>query len=295
MVHYRIHPEDNKKLRRQDAFLYDDLLEILDTYDLAGIGEGRPADEYALEAGTILPRLKEAKSAEDVTGILHQEFVKFFGLNIAVPASRYQDAGAEIWEAWQRHRRRNPAPIADTRGRWNKSKVELPDGFPEPLLRASLPITSIQRLAWRADDAVKVVEFLTDAGYEISGEVYRLRTSWEAGRSEQCYWSAPNQDLDSWQTTYSRDEQSRIVKHVRYEPQLTWQEQVAASKRETMEYVENFRKRNGEEYCYVLWWTSEEDNERRMSEEEKTVDEIVEGSLIESLRARLWLRKHPHE
>jgi hypothetical protein len=295
MVHYHVSPTDHKRLRQQYRVLYQELLQVLDAYDLAGIGEGRPADEYALEVSTILPRLKEASSAEDVTRILTEEFLKFFGPTPLGTISRFETAGAKVWEAWQRYPQDNAALGGRRRGRWSKNSVHLPEGFPEELFQASIPVSGIQRLAWRADEAIKVVEFLTSRGFAVSGEVYHLRGS-EASRSAlPSWWFPPRRDIYAWQTTYSRDERGSLIKHQRYGPKTTWQQYVCDSKRQSIEYIENFRARNGEEYCYVLTWISEADEKRQTREREKTIDHVVEGSLIESLRARIWLRKHERD
>jgi hypothetical protein len=60
-------------------------------------------DEYEPEVGTILPRLKDARSSDDVRRILHEEFVRWFSPEDAGPENRYEQAAVEVWQAWQRH------------------------------------------------------------------------------------------------------------------------------------------------------------------------------------------------
>jgi hypothetical protein len=165
MVHYHMPQSDHKRLKKGYLGLYDETLRILDASDLAGIGEGRPADEYALEVGTILPRLREALSAEDVSNIVYEEFLKWFGPVGIVSMQRCAEAGAKIWEAWQRYPQVDAALGDKRRGRWNKNSVRHPEGFPDELFQASIPVTGIQMLAWRAEDAIEVVEFLTSHGF----------------------------------------------------------------------------------------------------------------------------------
>lgn len=71
------------------------------------IAIGAPDDEYDPEISTILPRLKEAKSSLDVMRIVHEEFVHWFGDDMAGALSVYEAMSIEIWEAWRRHCRQS--------------------------------------------------------------------------------------------------------------------------------------------------------------------------------------------
>lgn len=87
--------------------LYEEVEEILFRYDPVGINFGENTDEYDPEVGTILPRLKEVCSEADVHGIVHEEFVRWFGASDAGAKDRqpYKDASREIWLAWLRFSR----------------------------------------------------------------------------------------------------------------------------------------------------------------------------------------------
>ncbi len=61
---------------------------------------GAPDDEYDIEVGTILPRLREAHSATDVQRIIHEEFVRWFDSDIAGPEEIYADVAEKIWAVW---------------------------------------------------------------------------------------------------------------------------------------------------------------------------------------------------
>ena len=52
--------------------------------------EPENADEYEPEVGTILPRLMNIHSVEDICRIVHEEFIKWFGEQIAGPETRYR-------------------------------------------------------------------------------------------------------------------------------------------------------------------------------------------------------------
>jgi hypothetical protein len=60
---------------------------------------GAPADEYALEVGTIVPRVAKAERPEEVADILHAEFVRWFDQNTAGPREIYDAPARRVWEA----------------------------------------------------------------------------------------------------------------------------------------------------------------------------------------------------
>ena len=65
---------------------------------------GAPDDEYDPEVSTILPRLREAKSPDDVQRIVHEEFTHWFGAETAGPATHYADVSHDIWTVWNKLR-----------------------------------------------------------------------------------------------------------------------------------------------------------------------------------------------
>ena len=60
---------------------------------------GAPSDEYAPEIGTIIPRLVNARDVDEVTAVLHEEFVRWFGSDTAGPRQPYEAPGRQIWRA----------------------------------------------------------------------------------------------------------------------------------------------------------------------------------------------------
>jgi hypothetical protein len=93
--------------RRQEALqsaygtLYIEVSRLLREADPSRlIAIGAPDDEYDPEVSTILPRLREANSAEDVQRIVHEEFVQWFGAEIAGSATDYAVVSQEIWNVW---------------------------------------------------------------------------------------------------------------------------------------------------------------------------------------------------
>ena len=87
-------------LKRKYKDLFDVVSDVLFKYDPIGINFGTNTDEYDPEVGTILPRLSECDSIEDVRRITHEEFVVWFGADGAGPEENYAEAAEEIWLAW---------------------------------------------------------------------------------------------------------------------------------------------------------------------------------------------------
>ena len=95
--------DERKRLRVAYAELFAGVTEILARHDLMSLVEiGAPADEYEPEVGTILPRLRDAADADDVQGILHEEFVRWFDADILTPEAQFAAPAAEIWALWRR-------------------------------------------------------------------------------------------------------------------------------------------------------------------------------------------------
>ena len=80
--------------------LFQEVSAILFRHDPMHINAGFNSDEYDPEVGTILPRLKDCRSARDVQKVVYEEFEQWFG----IPGERekYRLASLEIWSAWQR-------------------------------------------------------------------------------------------------------------------------------------------------------------------------------------------------
>jgi hypothetical protein len=93
---------ERQRLKREYGGLYDEVLEILFRNDPIGINFEVNTDEYEPEVGTILPRLKEAHSPEDLQKIIHQEFVRWFGADIAGSRGKYAKIAQEIWDAYKK-------------------------------------------------------------------------------------------------------------------------------------------------------------------------------------------------
>lgn len=84
-------------LRRAYGTAYVLLSEILFREDPIGINYEDNTDEYEPEVGTILPRLRDARSVGDVRQIVHEEFVKWFDELTAGPPENYQVVAERAW------------------------------------------------------------------------------------------------------------------------------------------------------------------------------------------------------
>jgi hypothetical protein len=73
---------------------------LLFEHDPIGINFEENEDEYRPEAQTILLRRAEAVTMADLTRIIHEEFVAWFGKETAGPRSRYKAIARDVWAVW---------------------------------------------------------------------------------------------------------------------------------------------------------------------------------------------------
>jgi len=69
-------------------------------------------DEYNPEARTIIPRLKNCGSEEDMLRVVYEEFVRWFRADDAGPRERYRQIAKDIWNVWQTRKGRSTSPQA---------------------------------------------------------------------------------------------------------------------------------------------------------------------------------------
>jgi hypothetical protein len=87
-------------IRAEFGPLFEELSAILFRLDPMRVNAGFNTDEYDPEVGTILPRLKQCRSARDVQKAVYEEFEQWFG--IPGEPEKYRQPSQEIWAAWQR-------------------------------------------------------------------------------------------------------------------------------------------------------------------------------------------------
>jgi len=92
--------QDQRQSYERFGQIYLDLVSILWEHDPIGLNCSSHNDEYAPEACTIIPRLKEAASESELCKIVHQEFIKWFGTT-AGSETKYIKIAHELWVVHQ--------------------------------------------------------------------------------------------------------------------------------------------------------------------------------------------------
>ncbi len=90
-------------MKKKNRALHLDISAILLKYDPMDVGAAVDSDEYDLEAATILSRIKEVHSKEELTDIVFEEFESWYGKNAVGERQKYEQMAAEIWETWHRY------------------------------------------------------------------------------------------------------------------------------------------------------------------------------------------------
>ena len=90
------------ELKSEFGSFYDTVLAILFEADPIEINFGNNTDEYGPEVDTILPRLRECHSVDDLQKVIHEEFVRWFDAETAGPLDRYQPIAQRIWPEVER-------------------------------------------------------------------------------------------------------------------------------------------------------------------------------------------------
>jgi hypothetical protein len=101
--------QERQRLRQKYNELFHATAALLFRHDPVGIVFEHNKDEYAPEAGTILPRLSGCQSPQDVLPVVYEEFLHWFG-DAAGPRERYVQIASELWELWQSYPRGEANP-----------------------------------------------------------------------------------------------------------------------------------------------------------------------------------------
>jgi hypothetical protein len=96
--------EERRLLKAEYGELFDSITALLFRHDPIGINFEVNPDEYQPEAATILPRLHNCESSDDVLRTVHEEFSRWFGSDTAGSAERYAQIADGIWQLWQARR-----------------------------------------------------------------------------------------------------------------------------------------------------------------------------------------------
>src|SRR6267378_3626062 len=93
--------ENRRRLRAEYGELFDSMAALLYRHDPIGINFEVNTDEYESQAGTILPKLRSCRSADDVLQAVHAEFARWFDFDTAGPPEHYKEIASEVWQLWQ--------------------------------------------------------------------------------------------------------------------------------------------------------------------------------------------------
>ncbi len=93
-----------KRFQAQYRALYDEVLEILFQIDPLGVYQHDNTDKFVPEAISILARLRDARSPEDVEQIIQEELRRWYGRRrmAHLDPGRLADATIGICTAWNR-------------------------------------------------------------------------------------------------------------------------------------------------------------------------------------------------
>ena len=93
---------EREEFRRQHGPLFDACVREFYRTDPIHVAPHAPLDEYEPQVHTVLPRLGECTGQADVQRVLHEEFVKAFGPELAGPIGRYSTLSYTVWALYQR-------------------------------------------------------------------------------------------------------------------------------------------------------------------------------------------------
>ena len=90
-------------MKKKNRALHLDISAILLKYDPMHVGSVAETDEYDLEAATILSRIKEVHTKEELADIVYEEFQSWYGREEVGDKETYVQMADEIWEVWHRY------------------------------------------------------------------------------------------------------------------------------------------------------------------------------------------------
>ena len=96
--------ENRRRLGAEYGALFDSMAALLFRHDPIGVNFDDNTDEYEPEVDTILPRMRDCRSADDALKVVHEEFIRWFDSSTAGSPERYQEIASEIWQLWRSYR-----------------------------------------------------------------------------------------------------------------------------------------------------------------------------------------------
>lgn len=83
------------------AQLYAHITEIFVRYDPIGIGFKTPSAEYTPKVQSIIGKLEQAASVDDLQAIIHAELTLWFSPSLTGTRGKYREMAREIWVLWR--------------------------------------------------------------------------------------------------------------------------------------------------------------------------------------------------
>jgi hypothetical protein len=96
----------HRMLQQQYGGFYTAVSDILFQHDVMDLDGKHNTGDYDPEVDVLLLRIREAENLQALQGILFEVFLNAFGEENCGGKERYDGAAAEIWQAYERHRRR---------------------------------------------------------------------------------------------------------------------------------------------------------------------------------------------
>ncbi|HXB74515.1 MAG TPA: hypothetical protein VNY05_40140 [Candidatus Acidoferrales bacterium] len=98
--------QQHRRLQKEYGTFYRAVSDILFRHNVMDLDGKHNTGDYDREVDLLLLRIGEAENLEMLQGILYQVFVNAFGEENCGSRDRYNDSAAEIWKAYERHRKK---------------------------------------------------------------------------------------------------------------------------------------------------------------------------------------------
>jgi hypothetical protein len=98
--------QQHRQLQKEFGVFYRAVSDILFRHNLMDLDGKHNTGEYDTEVDLFLLRIKEAENPESLQDLLYQVFRNAFGEENCGTRDRYDGAAAEVWKAYERHRKK---------------------------------------------------------------------------------------------------------------------------------------------------------------------------------------------
>jgi hypothetical protein len=97
--------QQHRQLQKEFGVFYRAVSDILFRHNLMDLDGKHNTGEYDSEVDLFLLRVRDAGNPDALQDILYQVFLNSFGQDNCGTRDRFDGAAAEIWKAWERHRK----------------------------------------------------------------------------------------------------------------------------------------------------------------------------------------------